>query len=520
MSASALTAAAATAASSTAIASASAMQANKYDRQLRLWGPTAQARLSASRVCLLNATAAGCEVLKNLILPGVGHVTVVDGGVVTAGDVSANWFTRGPVGAPRAGASLAALLELNPDVSGASVAEEPMALLARDPTFFAPFDLVICTGLRWDQAVAVADGLGPGGRLLVVRAVGLFGSVRVFVREHTVVESKPDNATLDDLRIPTPFPSLAEFARGVHLDSVDDMVHSHVPWVVLLLRAADAWKSSHGGALPSSLADKGEFKTTVKAMNRPPGGVLELNVKEALEHAYMAYGSGSLDPGLASLLGDAAAVPPGLSAASPPFWFCAAALRDFFGAHGALPVSPTLPDMTSTTNLFLGLQAVYAAQADADEAELAGRVDALVASVGGAPVPREVVRTAARNARKLRLLRYRSLREEEAGRPGDDLVEELVTAEAGAGGDADTAALSAEVALQAHPLLWYWAVRAGDAVAASRGGRAPGVCTGDDVDDLAAACAAVGVDFDRGVDGATPARMLGKALEARTAAVG
>jgi hypothetical protein len=34
------------------------------------------------------------------------------------------------------------------------------------------------------------------------------------------------------------------------------------------------------------------------------------------------------------------------------------------------------------------------------------------------------------------------------------------------------------------------------------------------------ACAAVGVEFDPAVDGATPARMLGKALEARRAAVG
>ena len=53
-----------------------------------------------------------------------------------------------------------------------------------------------------------------------------------------------------------------------------------------------------------------------------------------------------------------------------------------------------------------------------------------------------------------------------------------------------------------------------------RGQLLPGGGSGDDVDDLAAACAAVGVEFDKGVDGATPARMLGKALEARTAAVG
>jgi len=42
----------------------------KYDRQLRLWGANGQQALEASHICLVNTTAAGCEALKNLILPG------------------------------------------------------------------------------------------------------------------------------------------------------------------------------------------------------------------------------------------------------------------------------------------------------------------------------------------------------------------------------------------------------------------------------------------------------------------
>lgn len=42
----------------------------KYDRQLRLWGQNGQQALEASHICLVNASATGCEVLKNLILPG------------------------------------------------------------------------------------------------------------------------------------------------------------------------------------------------------------------------------------------------------------------------------------------------------------------------------------------------------------------------------------------------------------------------------------------------------------------
>ena len=35
-----------------------------------LWATTGQTALENSKICLLNATATGCEILKNLVLPG------------------------------------------------------------------------------------------------------------------------------------------------------------------------------------------------------------------------------------------------------------------------------------------------------------------------------------------------------------------------------------------------------------------------------------------------------------------
>lgn len=43
---------------------------NKYDRQIRIWGTHGQLLLEKSRVCLLQGSAIGAEILKNLILPG------------------------------------------------------------------------------------------------------------------------------------------------------------------------------------------------------------------------------------------------------------------------------------------------------------------------------------------------------------------------------------------------------------------------------------------------------------------
>lgn len=41
----------------------------KYDRQLRLWGANGQNKLETAHIALFNASATGCEILKNLILP-------------------------------------------------------------------------------------------------------------------------------------------------------------------------------------------------------------------------------------------------------------------------------------------------------------------------------------------------------------------------------------------------------------------------------------------------------------------
>jgi molybdopterin/thiamine biosynthesis adenylyltransferase len=57
----------------------------RYDRQIRhrsfsvynggrLWGESGQIALASARVCLINATPAGCELLKNLVLPGLSFI--------------------------------------------------------------------------------------------------------------------------------------------------------------------------------------------------------------------------------------------------------------------------------------------------------------------------------------------------------------------------------------------------------------------------------------------------------------
>jgi ubiquitin-like 1-activating enzyme E1 A len=63
-----------------------------YDRQLRLWGIEAQNRMRKAKVLLITIKALGNEVAKNLVLAGIGSLTVVDDAVLTASDVESQFL--------------------------------------------------------------------------------------------------------------------------------------------------------------------------------------------------------------------------------------------------------------------------------------------------------------------------------------------------------------------------------------------------------------------------------------------
>jgi amyloid beta precursor protein binding protein 1 len=93
----------------------------KYDRQLRLWAASGQAALEDAHLLLVNSGPGviGVEALKNLVLPGIGHFTILDNAVVTEEDLGVNFFLEEEsLGQSRAEQTCKYLQELNPDVSG------------------------------------------------------------------------------------------------------------------------------------------------------------------------------------------------------------------------------------------------------------------------------------------------------------------------------------------------------------------------------------------------------------------
>ena len=103
--------------SPSSLSGAQSAKAKRYDRQLRLWGDHGQAALEKAKVCMINATATATEILKNIVLPGVGKFTILDDQKVSEEDAGNNFFLcREHIGHYRGSAAKDMLLELNPEV--------------------------------------------------------------------------------------------------------------------------------------------------------------------------------------------------------------------------------------------------------------------------------------------------------------------------------------------------------------------------------------------------------------------
>ena len=128
-------------------------KAKRYDRQLRLWGDHGQSALEGANVCLLNAGALGTEILKSLVLPGLGNFTILDPHDVKGEDAGNNFFlSADSIGQNRGEVAARLLLEMNHDVRGESRQETVDQVLASEPDFFSRFQLVVACDLS-EQAV-------------------------------------------------------------------------------------------------------------------------------------------------------------------------------------------------------------------------------------------------------------------------------------------------------------------------------------------------------------------------------
>ncbi|PWW78616.1 hypothetical protein C7212DRAFT_350713 [Tuber magnatum] len=395
----------------------------KYDRQLRLWGANGQNRLEQAHIALFGATATGCEVMKNLILPGIGRFTVIDDKLVEEADLGVNFFLdQDNLGQPRADRAATLLGELNPDVAGGFRIDSLENILSNTPGLLDPRTTEFTHLLLMSPVpTPLLFRLPTEIPTFFVHSLGFITSLRIHTPTHTIIETHPDS--LVDLRLFNPWPELLELAleRTSTLDvpesegGMSDHQHGHVPYVLLLLKYLEDWKQSHEGHLPGSYSEKALFKSMVMDGMRTnvPGGSEE-NYVEAVRAVMGDLRTAQLFNGTKEVLNDPKCQ--NITSQTDEFWIIARAVKDFADSNnGLLPLSGAMPDMKAESHGYVALQNIYRAKAHSDAAAVEGIVRGHMNRVQHPKrnqIDRDTIQLFCRHANFLRRLNYRSIADE------------------------------------------------------------------------------------------------------------
>jgi amyloid beta precursor protein binding protein 1 len=273
------------------------------------------------------------------------------------------------------------LAELNEGVEGKADTSSLQDILDTNPGYFASYTLVIAHNLEPKllerlSTLLWADETLP--ILVVVNSAGFLGEFFIQFHEHTsklllhrldlhrlislVIDSHSETAP--SLRIDKAFPALLDYATSLDFASMDPTDHTHVPYVVILVRALADWKAAHDGKPPQTSAEKKLFKEGVQAMKIKFD---EENFDEAEAQAYRSWTETRVPSDVAALFQDPQLGT--LSPSSPPFFHLLDALRKFtLEPPHTLPLSSTLPDMKANTSSYIHLQKLYKARAEEEKA--------------------------------------------------------------------------------------------------------------------------------------------------------
>ncbi|KAF2012772.1 hypothetical protein BU24DRAFT_374542 [Aaosphaeria arxii CBS 175.79] len=180
-----------------AIAQADTISADEialYDRQIRLWGVQAQERIRTANVLLVSIKALANEVAKNLVLAGIGSITLADHEVVTEDDLGAQFFvSEADVGKNRAEASAPQIQKLNPRVKVNVITRDIKQ--EQDVNFYAAFDVIIATDLDFLSLSSLDSGARLAQRPFYAGgAHGFYGFIFADLGQHDfVVEREKSN---------------------------------------------------------------------------------------------------------------------------------------------------------------------------------------------------------------------------------------------------------------------------------------------------------------------------------------
>ncbi|CAG9823641.1 unnamed protein product [Phaedon cochleariae] len=167
----------------------SAVEAELYDRQIRLWGIESQEKLRAANVLLINIRALGSEIAKNILLSGINSLTILDDGMVTQDEQSKNFLlNRDSIGKKIAEEVLLKAQALNPLVKIVADTDSPSS---KDQSFYKNFTIIVATSIKSDLLLKIDKTCRANNVQLIFGDVfGTFGYCVADFQEHEYHEDQ------------------------------------------------------------------------------------------------------------------------------------------------------------------------------------------------------------------------------------------------------------------------------------------------------------------------------------------
>jgi amyloid beta precursor protein binding protein 1 len=159
--------------------------------------------LESARVLVIGASATTTSILKNLVLPGIGHITLLDHVSVSPADAGNNFFFEGStsIGRNRAEEAVRLLAELNDRVDACADTRDVADVLASDPSFFFDFSLIITHNIAPILLTRLANllwGNPSSPPLIPVRSAGFLAEFFVQFHTHESAWIYPNLAAMND----------------------------------------------------------------------------------------------------------------------------------------------------------------------------------------------------------------------------------------------------------------------------------------------------------------------------------
>ena len=95
------------------------------------------------------------------------------------------------------------------------------------------------------------------------KSIGFIAYMRVQTKEHPIIETHPDNESVD-LRLDRPFDGLEKHFDSINLETMDLKDHCHVPYVVILYKYLQKWLQTYK-TFPKSFKEKEQFREFIRS---------------------------------------------------------------------------------------------------------------------------------------------------------------------------------------------------------------------------------------------------------------